>query len=324
MLSVDIKVQLSPEEIKNLANEQYKLGQYEEAILLYTRAIDTSPKTSTFYKNPDNAYLMKNNYKEAAFDSRIAINLDPTNAKAYTRAGKCHLNMGNLKESGRLFQRALELDPKCAQRYYDSLQKVKMYLAQTKIFMDNEQYALARNSLKRAISYIDPNQVPIKWRVTDAECALGEKNYSEATCIINSLIRLDPQNPDALFLRARVFYSQCDSKRTIDHCVEALRSDPDFSKARELLKLSKSIQAQKDRGDEAFKSKNLTEAYDAYTDALKIDQKNNHMNARLYSIRAAILQKTVKELVSEAEVIPEERSTSEAGEPTLEPKAISE
>ncbi|CAO3659657.1 unnamed protein product [Rhizopus stolonifer] len=162
-----------------------------------------------------------------------------------------------------------------------------MYLTQVKTFMENEQYALARNSLKRAISYVDSDQVPIKWRVTDAECALGEKNYSEATCLINSLIRLDAQNPDALFLKALVFYDQCDSKRTIAHCVEALRSDPDFSKARELLKLSKSIQAQKDRGDEAFKSKNLTEAYDA----LQIDPKNNHMNARLYSIRIAILQK---------------------------------
>ncbi|CAO3633163.1 unnamed protein product [Mucor hiemalis] len=30
---------MSPEEIKNQANEQYKLGHYEEAVKLYTQAI---------------------------------------------------------------------------------------------------------------------------------------------------------------------------------------------------------------------------------------------------------------------------------------------
>lgn len=127
---------------------------------------------------------MQKRYKEATFDSRTALELDPTNAKAYARAGKCQLNMGNLEEAGRLLQRAVELDPKSAQRDYHSLQNVSMYLAQVKTFMDNDQYALARNSLNRAIGYIDAEQVPIKWRVMEAECALGEKNYSEASRIV--------------------------------------------------------------------------------------------------------------------------------------------
>jgi DnaJ family protein C protein 7 len=291
---MDIDNQLSPEEIKNLANEQYKLGRYEEAIKLYSQAIDASPKTSTFYNNRAAAYLMQKKYKEATFDSRTALELDPTNAKAYARAGKCQLNLGNLEEAGRLLQRAVELDPKSAQRDYHSLQNVSMYLAQVKTFMDNDQYALARNSLNRAIGFIDAEQVPIKWRVMEAECALGEKNYSEASRIVNSLIRLDTQNPDALYLRARVFYSQGDNQKTAAHCMEALRCDPDFSKARSLLKMSRAIEAQKDAGNTAFKLNKLDEAYEAYTAALEIDPKNDHMNARLYSNRAAVLQKQKK------------------------------
>ncbi|CEI87726.1 hypothetical protein G6F70_007054 [Rhizopus microsporus] len=294
MSSMDIDVQPSPEEIKNLANEQYKLGHYDEAIKLYSQAIDASPKTSTYYNNRAAAYLMQKKYKEAISDCRTATDLDPTNAKAYSRGGKCHLNMGNVEEAARLLQRAYELDPKSAQREYNALQNVQMYLAQVKTFMENDQYPLARNSLDRAISFIDADQVPVKWRVLQAECALGEKNYSEASRIVNSLIRLDSQNPDALYLRARVFYSQGDNQKTAAHCVEALRCDPDFAKARSLLKMAKAIEAQKEAGNAAFKANRLSDAYDAYTAALQIDPNNAHMNARLYSNRAAVLQKQKK------------------------------
>lgn len=127
---------------------------------------------------------MQKKYKEAISDCRTATDLDPTNAKAYSRGGKCHLNMGNVEEAARLLQRAYELDPKSAQREYNALQNVQMYLAQVKTFMENDQYPLARNSLDRAISFIDADQVPVKWRVLQAECALGEKNYSEASRIV--------------------------------------------------------------------------------------------------------------------------------------------
>ncbi|KAI9260221.1 hypothetical protein BY458DRAFT_516538 [Sporodiniella umbellata] len=294
MTAMDTDQQLSPEEIKSLANEQYKLGDYNEAIRLYSEAIEASPNTATYYNNRAAAYLMKKQYQQAATDSLKAVELDPTNAKAYARAGKCQLNIGHLEEAGRLLQRASELDPKAAAKDYHALQNVHMYLAQVKTFMENEQFPLARNSLNRAISFIDSEQVPLQWRMMEAECALGEKNYSEASRIANALMRLDTQNPDALYLRARVFYSQGDNQKTTAHCVEALRCDPDFSKARTLLKMAKAVEAQKEVGNVAFKSNRLADAYEAYTSALEIDPKNDHMNARLYSNRAAVLQKQKK------------------------------
>jgi tetratricopeptide (TPR) repeat protein len=107
----------------------------------------------------------------------------------------------------------------------------------------------------------------------------------------SSLVRMNSQNPDALYLRARVFYSQGENQKTVAHCQEALRCDPDFSKARDLLKQARSIEKQKESGNNAFKSNQLEEAFDAYTAAMDIDPTNDHMNSRLYSNRAAVLQK---------------------------------
>jgi DnaJ family protein C protein 7 len=108
---------------------------------------------------------------------------------------------------------------------------------------------------------------------------------------LSSLVRMNSQNPDALYLRARVFYSQGENAKTVAHCQEALRCDPDFSKARALLKMARAIENQKEAGNTAFKANQLGEAYNAYTAALEIDPKNDHMNSRLYSNRAAVLQK---------------------------------
>lgn len=285
---------MSPEEIKNQANEQYKLGHYEEAVKLYTQAIDASPKTSTYYNNRAAALVMQKKYKDAAEDCRTATELDPQNAKAYLRGGKCHLNMGNLEEAGRQYNLAMQIDPKIAQRDYNNLQHVYNYMAQVNTFMSNNQWGLARNSLDRVIQFVDAEALPVKWRVMQAECALGEKNYSEASRIVNSLVRLNSQNPDALYLRARVFYSQGDNQKTVAHCMEALRCDPDFSKARALLKMARAIDNQKEIGNTAFKTNKLEEAYDAYTAAMEIDPSNDHMNSRLYSNRAAVLQKQKK------------------------------
>ncbi|KAI8636493.1 hypothetical protein BD408DRAFT_87829 [Parasitella parasitica] len=128
--------------------------------------------------------MMQKRYKDAANDCRTATTLDPSNAKAFLRGGTCHLKMGNLEEAGRLYKRAMEIEPNSAQREWNNLQQVFNYMGQVDTFMANNQWGLARNSLDRAISFVDPDVIPVKWRVKQAECALGEKNYSEASRIV--------------------------------------------------------------------------------------------------------------------------------------------
>ncbi|KAI8377693.1 uncharacterized protein BYT42DRAFT_571242 [Radiomyces spectabilis] len=294
--AMEVDPSLSAEDIKNQGNQQFKQGNYDEAVKLYTEAIAASPKTSTYYANRAAALTMMAKYKDAVSDCRMATELDPNNVKAYLRAGKCHLSLGNLEESGRQYEMVLERDSQNAQakNEYNNLLHVKNYIAQVQMYMANGQWGLACNSLDRAIAIINVENIPTKWKIWQAECALEQKKYSEASRIVNNIVRQDTQNPDALYLRARVFYGQGDNAKTVAHCMEALRCDPDFVKARTLLKKARAIEAQKETGNTAFKSGQLQEAYDAYTAALDIDETNDVMNAKLYSNRAAVLQKLKK------------------------------
>lgn len=193
------------EEIKAKANEQYKNGHYNEAVRLYTEAIgkyilddsewwkglrisilELSSNTATYYANRAAALTMLGKYKEAADDCRTATTLDPNNIKAYCRAGKCHMNLGNLEESTRQYELALQVDQSNAQaqREYNNLLGLKNYIGQMEMYMQNKQWGLAGNSLDRAISMVDADRVPFKWDVWRAECALGQKKWSEASRIV--------------------------------------------------------------------------------------------------------------------------------------------
>ncbi|KAI9487968.1 hypothetical protein BDB00DRAFT_773427 [Zychaea mexicana] len=293
---MDVDPTVSAEEIKAQANQEYKTGNYNEAVRLYSEAIEASPKTATYYANRAAALTMLGKYKEAAADCRSATDIDPSNVKAYMRAGKCHINLGNLEEATRQYEQAYQLDSNNAQvqRECQNLQSVKSYIGQMEAYMNGNQWGLAGNSLDRAITFVDKDRVPVKWNIWRAECALGQKKWSEASRIVNYLVRLDTQNPDVLYLRAHVFYGQGDNAKAIAHCMEALRCDPDFTKARILVKKARALDAQKEKGNAAFKANNLQEAYDAYTAALEIDDKNDVLNAKLYSNRAAVLQKLKK------------------------------
>ncbi|CAO3663785.1 unnamed protein product [Umbelopsis ramanniana] len=287
---------VSAEEIKNQANQEYKAGHYADAIRLYTQAIAASPNTATYYSNRAAALTMIKKYKEAADDCRMATNLDPDNVKAYLRAGKCHMNLGNLDEANRQYQIVLSKDASNNQAKRDvyNLQQLSNYVGQVEMFMKNKQWGLAVNSLDRAISFVDSDAVPFTWRLWRAECYLGQKNYSEANRLANELVRMDSQNPDALFLRAKVLYMQGDNAKAVAHCQESLRCDPDYAKARVLLKKAKAMESQKEAGNAAFKAGRLQEAYDLYSSALEIDPENEGTNAKLYSNRAAVLQKQKK------------------------------
>ena len=64
------------EKYKNDGNTSYSKGNYKEAIELYTKAIETCPKTAAYYGNRAAAYIMLNKYKETIEDSKMATSID--------------------------------------------------------------------------------------------------------------------------------------------------------------------------------------------------------------------------------------------------------
>lgn len=80
---------------KNEGNTALKAGEVDEAIKLYTEAIELQ-KSEGIFTNRAMAYIKQRKYKEAIFDCEQALYLNPEFAKAHLRAFTCYLAQGQL------------------------------------------------------------------------------------------------------------------------------------------------------------------------------------------------------------------------------------
>ncbi|KAG9305252.1 hypothetical protein G9A89_001514 [Geosiphon pyriformis] len=282
------------EGIKTQANEKYKAGNYLDAVQLYTDAIGIDPNNPTYYTNRAAALMMMKKTKIALDDCKTALLLDPSSTKALIRAAKCNYLLGNLSEAFRLLSNVLSMEPNnsLATSELRQVQNVHAYVQQAETFLENDQPALAVTYIDRASTNLE--EIPLKWKVLKAEGLIGLKDLGEAGRIANEILRADPQNPDAHVVRAQILYQEGDNTKTLAHCTEALRCDPDHTKARNLLRKAKNLEQQKNLGNESFKKGEYDLAYELYTSALNIDPRNNSTNSKLYSNRSAVLLKLGK------------------------------
>ena len=89
-------------------NTALKAGKVDEAIALYTEAIELC-KNEGMFTNRAVAYIQKKKFKEALFDCEQALYINPQFAKAHVRAYSCNLAQGFLVKAKESLQQAIEL-----------------------------------------------------------------------------------------------------------------------------------------------------------------------------------------------------------------------
>ena len=80
-------------ELKNKGNEYFRQGKYDDALKLYSDAIEICPfektkELSTFYQNRAACYEHMKKYENVVEDCSKAIEYDKFYIKAYLRRGK--------------------------------------------------------------------------------------------------------------------------------------------------------------------------------------------------------------------------------------------
>jgi len=99
------------EEFKTLGNDAFAAKRYEEAIELYTQAINTVNDDHVYYSNRSVAYFNLENYEAALKDANFAVSLNPSWARGYLRQGKALAELGRHSDAHTSFSKGVELDP---------------------------------------------------------------------------------------------------------------------------------------------------------------------------------------------------------------------
>ncbi|KAI3750678.1 hypothetical protein L2E82_21414 [Cichorium intybus] len=87
------------ESFKNMGNEKYKQGRFDEAIALYTEAIGMNSTIASYYSNRSAALIGLGKLIDAILDCKIAIRIDPSYHRAHYRLASLYLRFGEIEKA---------------------------------------------------------------------------------------------------------------------------------------------------------------------------------------------------------------------------------
>nr|XP_012999209.1 sperm-associated antigen 1 [Cavia porcellus] len=95
---------------KEKGNEAFNVGDYEEAVMYYTRSISVLPTTAA-YNNRAQAEIKLKNWNSAFQDCEKVLELDPGNIKALLRRATTYKHQNKLQEAIEDLRNVLEVEP---------------------------------------------------------------------------------------------------------------------------------------------------------------------------------------------------------------------
>ncbi|KAK3593529.1 hypothetical protein CHS0354_037055 [Potamilus streckersoni] len=119
---------------KEEGNEAFRVGKYEEALSLYTEALEIDPSNkftnSKLFCNRATVCSKINKLQQAIEDCTKAVELDDTYLKAYMRRAKCYMDSELYEEAVRDYEKICQIDT--SRENKKLLQEAKLELKKSK------------------------------------------------------------------------------------------------------------------------------------------------------------------------------------------------
>ncbi|KAJ2883894.1 Hsp90 cochaperone, partial [Coemansia asiatica] len=101
-------------ELKAQGNAAFAAGNHEEAIKLFTQAIELDPTNHVLYSNRSASLASLKKYDEALTDAEKTVEIKPDWPKGYSRKGAALFGLHRLEEAKETYQDGLKHDPENA------------------------------------------------------------------------------------------------------------------------------------------------------------------------------------------------------------------
>ncbi|KIM55987.1 hypothetical protein SCLCIDRAFT_270096 [Scleroderma citrinum Foug A] len=294
------------DQIKEEGNAAFKTKQYNDAIELYTKAIDMKPMEPSYLTNRAAAYMALKRFRLALSDCQHAAALqseDPS-SKTLTRLARCQLALGESKLAAATLQTTLSLEPSnsTALQLQTKVCELEAHLRNFDNAKQKKDWGMSRLALDKCLQSIEAEEgeVPTQWRLWRVELELGRANWDAANIAANphsDALRLESNSPEVLTIRGLVLFLSGKLSQALQHVVSALKMDPGHEPALRLRKRVKDVERLKEEGNTAFKTGNLEGAVARYTETLERigdaeeEGKGGQIRATLLSNRATAQHK---------------------------------
>ncbi|KAF7317724.1 hypothetical protein MKEN_00860200 [Mycena kentingensis (nom. inval.)] len=293
----------SADQIKEQGNEAFKAKNFDEAVALYTKAIEMNPTEPAYLTNRAAANMSLKRFRPALEDCQQAATLQAAapSAKTLLRLARCQFALGSIEPAASSLRNVLAIEPKnpAALQFQSKIILLESHLKTFEAAKAKNDWAHARLALDKCLQSIEAEggDIPTDWRLWRIELELARGDLDAAGSAANDALRLSPSSPDVLTARGLVLFLQGKLPASIQHAQSALRGDPGHEPAQRLRKRVKDVERLKDEGNALFKSGQLLDAVDKYGEALERigeaqgEAYGGQIRATLLSNRATALYK---------------------------------
>jgi len=201
------------EEFKVQGNEEYKKGNWEEALNLYNKAIELNPKEFAFYLNRAGAYHNLKQFEKAIEDCNYVLEntFDFTKrARAFGKIAYAYQDMGELGKAAENFDKSL-LEHN-DYRIKEALKEV-----------------INRKKREEEEQYLNP-EIAEEHNTKGNELYKAGK-YPDSLKEYNECIKRNPKNPKYYSNRAASLIKLMEFSSAAKDCEKALELDPLFLRA---------------------------------------------------------------------------------------------
>ncbi|KAM7252159.1 hypothetical protein ACFE04_024042 [Oxalis oulophora] len=281
------------EEVKRLGNEQYKRGNFADALSLYDRAIALAPGIASYRSNRAAALTALGRVAEAVRECEEAVKLDPNYWRAHQRLASLFIRLGQIDNARKhLYFPGQHPDPSELQK----LQTVEKHLNKCTDVRKTGDWKSTLRECEAAITtgsdsapqlFMCRVEALLKLhQLEDAEASLSNISRSESsTNTCSQTTRFFGMLSEAylFFVRAQFDMALGRFDNAVANAEKAGQIDPRNIEVAVLLNNVRMVARSRARGNDLFKSERFTEACSAYSDGLRLDPSNSI----LYCNRAA-------------------------------------
>lgn len=225
--------------------------------------------------------------EQALQDAKRSVQLDDRFSKGYLRIVKCCLLLGDLVGAEQALRKIQEVEPKNA-----ALRQETHNLRVLRDLQEKAAQCYEKDDYRTCMFHCDGllkiGSACQRYKILKGECLALLGRFDEANDIAITMMKQNPNNSDAIFVRGLTLYYSDNLEKGIIHFERALTLDPDHKKAKLMRTKSKSLKEKKEKGNEMFKTGKFREAHQIYTEALDIDALNKDINSKLYYNRALV------------------------------------
>ncbi|KAK6923431.1 hypothetical protein RJ641_011735 [Dillenia turbinata] len=275
-----LSTRMDPESLKIMGNEDYKNGNFAEALAFYEQAISLDPKKAAYRSNKSAALTALGRLLDAVFECREAIRIEPQYHRAHYRLANLYLRLGeadkalyHLKHSGpeadsQDLSRGQSLQAqlkKCTEawklRDWNTLVKEAAQAISAGADSAPQIFALQAEALLKLHRHQD----------ADETLAKGPHFDNDACTKFFGPIG----NANLLQIHAQVDLAAGRFDDALEAAERATRLDPNNKEASMVHRRARAMAAARARGNDLFKAAKFSEACLAYVDGLEHDPYNS-------------------------------------------------